>query len=181
MLRCRPAKTYRIPLRSDFPAGTTFPRRDYPSAGGIPGAAALAGTSPDRGKRIRKTTKRNGRNGKPRRGAGPRSTAAPDAKETRRQSSRASETSAHASATRRYGKTIKKKGRERPDIPYPVGLASLHAESVLTSKPPLRSYATVSGDDLRDKLLKFSSRYKTHNRKIPCICGTIPFRGVDRQ
>ena len=118
MLRCRPAKTDRIPLRSDFPAGTSFPRRDYPSAGGIPGAAAFAGTSPDRGKRIRKTTKRNGRNGKPRRGAGPRSTAAPGAKETRRRSSRASETSAHASATRRYGKTIKKKGRERPDIPF---------------------------------------------------------------
>lgn len=144
MLRCRPAKTDRIPLRSDFPAGTSFPRRDYPSAGGIPGAAAFAGTSPDRGKRIRKTTKRNGRNGKPRRGAGPRSTAAPDAKETRRQSSRASETSAHASATRRYGKTIKKKGRERPDIPF------LSASQAFIRKVSLRpSPSTVVCDRLR--------------------------------
>ena len=144
VLRCRPANTDRIPLRSDFPAGTSFPRRDYPSAGGIPGAAAFAGTSPDRGKRIRKTTKRNGRNGKPRRGAGPRSTAAPGAKETRRRSSRASETSAHASATRRYGKTIKKKGRERPDIPF------LSASRAFIRKVSLRpSPSTVVCDRLR--------------------------------
>ena len=176
MLRCRPAKTDRIPLRSDFPAGTSFPRRDYPSAGGIPGAAAFAGTSPDRGKRIRKTTKRE---------TASRSRASIHSSSRCERNPTTIEPSVGNLRPCVRDKALRqnyKKERERtPGHSFPVGLASLHTESVLTSKPPLRSYATVSGDDLRDKLLKFSSRYKTHNRKIPCICGTIPFRGVDRQ
>ena len=133
--------------RTGFRSGRTF-RPARPSPDGTtrpPGESpAQPRTSPDRGKRIRKTAKRNGRNGKPRRGAGPRSTAAPDAKETRRRSSRASETSAHASATRRYGKTIKKKGRERPDIPF------LSASRAFIRKVSLRpSPSTVVCDRLR--------------------------------
>ena len=140
---CAAARQKRIGFRSGrtfrparpSPDGTTRPPGESPAQPRLRAQALTAGSVSGR---RRSGTDETGR------GAGPRSTAAPDAKETRRQSSRASETSAHASATRRYGKTIKKKGRERPDIPF------LSASRAFIRKVSLRpSPSTVVCDRLR--------------------------------